>query len=756
MRGFTLSAIVVLGLPAVLAAQTPQEAGGTADIAVQGYYLGGNSLPLTALSGVGISFREYLPGVGLLTGNLEGYVDSSRGRFGQNSLTIHGLKWKGRRWTITGGDYLFRTALITPPFTNYSYPEIGARGVKVEMTDGPRQFTLFAGEETLQAGPRITFRTPAPQFLLGVAVQERFGSRLHVGVRYLGLSSSESQVESNPFFFPAGSEFRRTDSLSVQAAYNAGRGLTLWADEALSHEQYAAIAIYPHTEPFSSLAGIRWQTKRLTVIANYGSLSRSALPVAGYYFGDRRGPMAEIRYKLIGTLELFGSGVTSRNNLEHDPAIVSLSTESFTAGANAALPGSFGISGQYAKISLRGELPSDPTQNQDQHSTQSQLSLNKSIHRHNLSLTARNLGLSTTSLRQKQDSLELGDNVQFSRFLIGGAARMQQENTAGQLQNSLFVRGSGQIRLGRFSVYGQFEKGNDLVNKSLFSINSVHTLVAGVQIPVVHGWTVQAEAFRTTLLATLNPASILVLQTQGGGAADILNNFNQWSFFIRLNHRTQWGAALPSDDVSGNEVVYGSVEGFVYGDDNAVATGVSVQLDKARSVVTDPTGRYRFEDVPEGMHAVSINIPELAADLSPGPTAQAAATVKPRATARVDLNVVRAGSSIRGLVKGLATEDQGVVRLENIVIDLSGEGRDDIYTTCDGNGEFAFFNLPAGQYTVRVDRATVPENYGLLTQGEFQAQLGSGADPPLMIFRLEKRVKQLPVRRVFEGVATKQ
>ena len=752
MRGSTLSAVLLLCLPVVLPAQIPQEAGGTADIAVQGYYLGGNSLPVTALSGLSMSFREYLPAVGLLTGNIEGYLDTSRGRFGQNSLTIHGLKWKGRRWTITGGDYLFRTALITPPFTNYSYPEIGARGVKVEMTDGPRQFTLFAGEETLQAGPRITFRASAPQFVLGAAVQQRFGSRLHVGVRYLGFSSSDSQVESNPFFFPAGSEFRRTDSLAVQAAYNAGRGLTFWADATLSHETFAAIAIYPHTEPLSSLTGVKWQTKRLTVLANYGSLSRSALPVAGYYFGDRRGPMAELRYKLIGTLELFGSAVTSRNNLEHDPAIISLSTESFTAGANMTLPGSFGISGQYSKIALRGDLPSDPAQNQDQHSTQSQLSINKPIHRHNLSLTARNLDLQTLTLSQKQDSLELGDSVQFSRFLIGGAARMQQENTAGQLQNSLFVRGSGQIRLGRFSVYGQFEKGNDLVNKSLFSINSVHTLVAGVQIPVFHGWTVQAEAFRTTLLAALNPASILVLQTQGGGAADILNNFNQWSFFIRLNHRTQWGAPLPSDEVSGNQVVYGSVEGFVFGDDKAGVSGVSVQLDKARAALTDPTGRYRFDDVPEGAHAVSINIPELAADLSPGPIPQAPAAVKPRATVRVDLNVVRAGSSIRGLVKGLATEDQGVVRLENIVIDLSGEGKEDTYTTCDSNGEFAFFNLPAGQYTVRVDRTTLPENYVLLTQGEFQAQLGAGADPPLMVFRLEKRVKQLPVRKVFEGV----
>ena len=458
--------------------------------------------------------------------------------------------------------------------------------------------------------------------------------------------------------------------------------------------------------------------------------------------------MAEVRYKVFGTLELFGSGVTSRNNLEHNPALIGLSTESFTAGANVTLPGSFGISGQYSKIALRGELRADPSQNQNQHSAQAQVSLNKAIRRHNLTLTARDLDLRTTARRQKQDSAELGDSVQFSRYLLGGAVRMQQSNGSGQLQNSLFVRGSGQVRLGRFSVFGQFEKGNDLVNKSLFSINSVHTAVAGLQIPVVHGWTVEAEAFRTTLLAALNPASILVLQTQGAGVADILNNFNQWSFFLRLNHRAHWGAALPDAEASGNQVVYGRVEGFVCGDDRIGVSGISVQLDKTRSATTDVEGHYRFADVPEGAHAVSLNVPELAADLSPGPSAQGSAMVKPRSVARVDLNVVRAGSSIRGVVRGLAPEDQGVVRLENIAIYLSGGGKDDVYTTCDSNGEFAFFNLPAAIYNVRVDRASLPENYVLVSEGELAAELGRGADPPVMVFRMEKRVKQLPVRKV--------
>ena len=696
---------------ALLTAQvlTPQEAGGTADIAVQGYYLGGNSQPLTALSGLSISFREYLPALGLVTGNLEGYEDSAHGRIGQNSVTVHGLKWKGRRWTITGGDFFFRTALIPSPFTNYAYPELGARGAMVEMLDGHRRVTLFWGEETLQSGPRITFRTRVPQSVLGVSIEQSFGARLHVAARYLGLSSGETSVAENPFYFPEGSEFRRTDSLDVQAAYSAGRGLTLWSDVTLSHEQFASTAAYTRTAPLSSITGARWQTKRLTVAANYGSLSRSALPVLGFFFGDRKGPFAEVRYKVFRSFEFYGSAVRSQNNLEKNPTLISLTTQDLTAGANVTLPGNFGISGQYSKIGLWGQLPSDASQNQSQRSSQAQMSLNKSFRHNSVLVTGRDLNLASLALNQKIRSAEVQNNVQFSGFLMGAAVRMQQQSSAGQLQNSVFVRASGQIRLGRFSVYGQFEKGNDLINKTLFAVTTVNTTVAGVQIPVVHGWSVNAEAFRTTLLAALNPASILVLQTQATGVSDILNNFNQWSFFLRLNHRTHWGSPLPEPEALGNQVIYGSIEGFVFDDATGTngAGGISVQLDKSRFATTDATGRYRFDDVPEGLHAVALNTTELPAEYSPGPVSGGSVTVKPRGIARQDLRVVKAGSSIRGVLTGLATEDLGTVRLENIVISLSSGS----YTTCDSTGQFGFYNLAAGQYSVSVDPTSLPENY---------------------------------------------
>src|SRR5947208_1984011 len=66
------------------------QAQGQADIAVQGYYLGGNSQPLVDTTGTAIRFQSLIPGVGYLSGNLEAYGSQSRLRTGENYLELRG------------------------------------------------------------------------------------------------------------------------------------------------------------------------------------------------------------------------------------------------------------------------------------------------------------------------------------------------------------------------------------------------------------------------------------------------------------------------------------------------------------------------------------------------------------------------------------------------------------------------------------------------------------------------------------------
>jgi hypothetical protein len=628
------------------------------------------------------------------------------------------------------------------------------RGAKVEMADGRRHYSLFWGQETLQEGPRITFRVNAPQDVRGATVQQNFGSKFQVGAGYLGFSSSPQQLASNPAFFAQGSEFRRTDMLFVQSSYAPAGGLALFAQTDLSRVEFADTSLYPHSAPLSWLGGAKWTMRKLTITANYGRLSRSALPAVANYFGDRRGPFAEIRYRPLRATEFFVSGTRSANNAENDPFVLSLSTWEVTAGAGTQLSSKFSVSGQYSILGLIGLEALDPTLDQMQRNTQLSATLTRPVKKHSLMLTARELNLRVTGTKQLQKSAELQDTFQYSRFSLTGALRMQRQYDASQTEDSLFLRAGGQARVGKATLYMQFQAGQDLINKTLFATNTSNTTVAGVSFPLPRGWSGQAEAFRTTVLTALNPESVLVLESQGAGVSEILNDFNQWSFYFRLSHQTHWGALLSEmvTNRAGNDDVYGSIEGFVY--DGATgekpAPGVSVRLDKGRTTNTDVSGRFRFQDVTEGSHGVELDMAELAADRSPGPPAPPAA-VKPRKISRVDLRVVEAGSAIRGFVEGLAKEDEGIVRLEGIAFHLVPSGNK---TDSDNNGTFVFFNLQAGKYAVRIDEDTLPEGYQLASEPELAVSMEDGSEAPALVFRIRKKdVPALPVRRVFDGKA---
>lgn len=224
-----------------------------------------------------------------------------------------------------------------------------------------------------------------------------------------------------------------------------------------------------------------------------------------------------------------------------------------------------------------------------------------------------------------------------------------------------------------------------------------------------------------------------------------LNDFNQWSFLLRFRHSARWGAPLPQASLlRQSEAINGAVEGFVWLDDsNTGAQGVAVQLDQSRTTVTDEAGRYRFDEVPVGAHSIALNMADLPAEFSPGAVASISVPVKARGLARADLRVVEAGSAITGFVRGIADEDKGTVRLENVVINLTPGN----YTSCDNNGEFAFYNLRPGSYRLSVDAGSLPENYMVVSDAEVTVDAGASE----VVFRIEKRVPKLPVRRVFEA-----
>ena len=482
---FCLAVAALHLLNAVPAAFAQSESTGQAEVALQGYYLGGNGQPLINTSGVAVDFRQILPGMGLLTGSTEGY-GSNGFRTGNMFVALDGAPMFGWHWNLRGGDFQFPFSQVENPFLNIYTPEVAARGFRVMMKRTNSNYQFFVGEETLLGGPRIPFRMIMPQRVLGGSYWHRIGERWEFGVRYLNLSTHPSALVDYSNYFFAGHDYRTSNSATFQSTYHVTKHLRFYTQASYGKATaFAGSTSGGKTTtqvPLSFLVGPSWDTDRFTVKANYIRESTTFLPLLGYFVGDRKGPYAEGRYRVTKNLEFYGSGSRYSNNLEKNPNVPSFESSGYTGGSSFLLP--WKVSGSASLSTL------DYTQRQSWRSgetasnnRQLNVNLNRPVRRHSLRLSLIDMSLNTNRVPQTQRFAELEDMFSWRRLVIGGALREQNAQTTDS-RNSLFYRGSLQVNLKRLSAYGYVEKGNDLVNRSVFTTNAYSSSVVGMSAPL--------------------------------------------------------------------------------------------------------------------------------------------------------------------------------------------------------------------------------------------------------------------------------
>ena len=733
--GATLARLfAVLLIAATLRAQNR----GQAEVALQGYYLGGTSQSLNATSGAAIKFQDFLPKLGFLSGSFEGYGAQNRLRTGENFLELRGAPWMGYRWTVTGGDFRTPASLVEFPFYNIFTPEIVARGLRVQATHQDTQYTFFAGEETLSAGPRVPYRILAPQSVMGVSAVRRIGKHLRVGGRLAQFSSSPEEIADNPNLFPTGRTNGSVRTFSVQSLYTPVKRLKVYAE-------FSRPAAQGETVVSSYVAGVSWEAKELAVRVNYVSQGALYFPLIGYFTGDRRGPFAELRWRPWTRLELYGSASQYRNNLEKDPDATALRSSSSSAGVTTTLPWKLYANGQLSIIGFSSQAPGIPAIASD--NRQFSASLSRAVGHHSLQLNWRDLKLATPPIAQRQRSTEIQDSYQLHHFVIGGAARLQG-SSGSEKRDSVYLRGSFQANAGRISAFANVEYGNDLVNRTVFATNTYSTSVVGASLRLLRGWNLQAEAFRNRLLMELNPESIFVLESAGAGVSQNLATLNQWSLYFRLSKQLRWGGGLPSENLdrfTANAIpLVGTVEGVVNMSTLAgrsYASGIPVTLDGHRTVTSGADGHYLFTEVPEGPHEVALSATELPAEFDPGTPAKTGVLVQPRRIARADFEVLPLST-----VEGTVTGPEGA-SLEGILIRLLPGAR---YTTTASDGHFAFYNVREGDFNLALETGSLPQGGKLLSAPSVPVAIRAGTPLPPVQFSFGIVSNQKAIRKVLD------
>ena len=729
---------------------------GQADVAFQGYYLAGSGQPVIDTFGPAVNTSEFIPGVGLFTANVEGY-----GGNGLHTGNVYaGLErvpiW-GWHWDFVGGDFHFSSNLVKNPFDNIYSPEIAARGLEIAMRRTNRSYEFFVGEETLLGGSRIPYRMLMPQRVLGAAMQQKVGERWEFGLRYLNLSTNPDALTNDPTFFLPGHEYRNSNSLTFQSLYSFTKHLKFYTEAGYgtassftsAGEQPASTPVRVRQQPLSLLVGPSWEGDNFSLKANYVRQSTTYLPLLGTFVGDRKGPYVEGHYRPVERVDIYASASAYSNNLEGNPDLPSFHSSGYTAGASIVLPWKFNASASLTTMRLTEHDPSQPG---ELPSSNRQLSFNLSrpFRRHSLRFSYIDMKLNTNLSPMAQRFTEVEDTFTWKRLVLGGAVRMQNSQSTAS-RNTLFYRGSIQANFKRVSAYGNFEKGNDLVNRSIFSTNAYNSTVVGLTTPLIRGWNLQFEAFRNQLNTALNAENIFLFPNSDLGLNTQLAAFNQWSVYARVAKHFHWGKELPGGGdieqyAAAHAPLVGSVQGLVMEQSlngSRPAAGVPVSLAHFRTAVTDASGRYQFSAVPEGPHEVGLDMEQLPTDYEPGPVTTARVSVEPRAIARADFTVVRL-TYLTGKVVAPAG-----VQVENVVIRLAGANR---YTTPYQDGSFAFYNLREGEYEVVFDEQTLPDGYLLASPARVRV-LASSTNPPAAEIGFELKFKppqEKPVHEILQ------
>lgn len=739
------------GLALALPAQA--QTAGQAEVALQGYYLGGNGQPLLDTSGMALTFKEFIPGVGLLDGNLEGYGGAGF-HTGTNFLGIEQVPLWGWKWDVTGGDFQFHNSMVEDPFQNIYTPDLSGRGGRIVVRRKNRSYQFFVGGETLLGGPRVPYRISLPQLVLGGSLWQKVGERWEFGVRYMYLGTNSSVLSTDSAYFFPGHNYQHWNGVTFQSNYHATKHLKIYTEVTASK----ASSFTPTSvgqEPISLLVGPDWETNKFTIRANYALQSTTYLPLLGTFVGDRKGPFVEGHYRPNKRVDFYGSASEYSNNLEHNPQLPTFQSWGETSGASILLPWKLTANASLSTLRLTTRDPAafGPSTSGNR---QLNMTFTRPMRRHNFRLsfidmnlnTNTGASLSTNNPAQAQRFTEFEDMFTWKHLVIGGAIR-EQNTKAVATTNSLFYRGSLNANFKRLSVYGYFEKGNDLVDKSVFSTNAYSTSLAGISTPIKHGWVLHAEALRSSLLTDLNPENIFLFGNTGLGLSSEIAANNQWSVFLRISKQIHWGKALAEgasmEEYTAQHVpLTGHVRGLVEEQSLAgarPAPNVAVSLDHYRSVTTDAGGYYDFGEVPEGTHEVGLNMDELPTEYEPGKNIQARVNVDPRAVVREDFSVVRL-AMFAGRVQAPAD-----AQVENIVIRLTGTNR---YTTPYQDGSFQFYDLREGDYEVTIDTQTIPEGYLLASPAAVRVSPRSFSAPPPVVFEL--KVKPEVVKPVHEMI----
>ena len=705
----------------------------TADVSFQSYLTNSERGSGREANGLILAFRDFIPGFGLLSGNIAGGLSDGSGAPGRNYLTLEGKRWLHKKINITVGDFEIPASPIVYDVPGVTLPNFMATGVSAVILDETRTYNFFAGEGYLMQGPRISFRTSTRQNLLGSSAKWRLGPRLTLGVRLTRLSLDNSTTDRSVagLFDPVSRSFQSSSNATFQARWALKENLELFGEIAATRSEKTAAAAGAILQPFSAETGFAWRSKSYTVRAVYLNQSADYLPLAGFYLGGRKGETGEVRVRPFAWLDLFAGGSHLESTTSLTAGVTRELSNAYSFGISTVLPGKITATTSFSSIDVFA-LPIGGGRLKSVSNSMAMVGLSKGFKRQTFRISFSDLDITTIGGQQKQRSLDFEDDVRFKWGSVGGAARWQNQLEGGATNNVAF-RGFGNVNFRHINLYGSFEKGSDLVNRSLLARSAISTSTFGARGKIGKQWDVYLDAFRTRLLLNVNSENAFALANQGVLPSFLFVN-DHWTLFTNVTKHFSWKGGDISGDLSSYTAkqlpITGKIEGIVsalHGAQNRTGVkGIPVQIDHDRIEYTDAAGHYRFADVSEGRHTLELDLRRLPVEFDFATAENTFADVRATRPVRVDFEVnhlVKIDGSI---------ETTAGAPLAGVTVRLEPGG---FSTLTEADGKFCFDNL--------VEKAYVVSARGV----NAQVSLSDGVQD-LLKLSIPEEIKVIPVRKI--------
>jgi hypothetical protein len=208
---------------------------------------------------------------------------------------------------------------------------------------------------------------------------------------------------------------------------------------------------------------------------------------------------------------------------------------------------------------------------------------------------------------------------------------------------------------------------------------------------------------------------------------------------LRVIKRFIWGSPekiaglRPEAETRGT----GAVEGIVFNDINRNGVqdkgeegikDITIRLEDGSTAKTDEKGHYQYARVEAGSHLVTLDGRRIPADYSMISPEKVKVEVKFRETVRVNFQLITAGR-IEGQIvndsNGNGKFDPGEKGIPDVLV-LLEPGGNNAYT--DEDGKFTFENIIPGEYTLKLDPGTLPEDAVSASPPELKFQLPVGGE----------------------------